>query len=73
LFTCVHISLSSCVCTRVTVTKLLVERRRNHGLILDRGYRFFSSLNRSDRRWGPLGFLFGSYRGLFPRGRAAAL
>jgi hypothetical protein len=68
LLTFVHISLYSCVYTRVTVTELQVERRRNNGSIPERGYRFFSSPKRSDRPWGPLSSLFGGYRGFFPGG-----
>jgi hypothetical protein len=43
-------------------TKLWAGQPRNKGSIPGRGKRFFSSLQRSDRVWGPPCFLFNWYQ-----------
>jgi hypothetical protein len=43
-------------------TKLWAGQPRNKGSILGKGKRFFSSLKRSDRLWGPPFLLFNWYR-----------
>jgi hypothetical protein len=73
IYVCVCVCLCVCVRARQESSVGIATEYGPDGprSIPGNGKRFFFTLRRQDRLWGPPSLLSNGYRGLFPRGKAA--